>query len=107
MANVLPDEDAVLQTVHARVFRQGLVEAAHWSQKNYGIDTVKVGAPGVSLSPDRVLPSLDNTRLLRDGMRLTDVLEPPTSYKIQSSYLAPDKQSGKALHWHRKSDAYP
>ena len=56
MADVLPDEDAVLQTIHARVFRQGLVEAAHWGQKNYGIDTVKVGAPGVSLSPDHISP---------------------------------------------------
>lgn len=54
VANVFPDKQAIFQTIHARVFRQTLVEAAHWSQKNDRIYAVKVGGPGVSLSPDHV-----------------------------------------------------
>jgi hypothetical protein len=54
VTNVFPDKEAVLQSVHPRVFRQASVEAAHWSEKNDRIDIIKVGGPGVSLSPVRV-----------------------------------------------------
>ena len=54
VANIFPDKQAIFQTIHAGVFRQALIEAVHWSQENNRIDIVKVGGPGVSLSPDRV-----------------------------------------------------
>ena len=31
VANVFPDEQTILQAIHAGVFRQALIETAHWS----------------------------------------------------------------------------
>ena len=31
VANVFPDKQGIFQTIYADVFRQALVEAAHWS----------------------------------------------------------------------------
>ena len=48
-ADGLPEQHAVLQTIHSLVFCEGLVKAADRRQEYDGVDIVEVGVPCVSL----------------------------------------------------------